>query len=1712
MRRIATKIILIILFFCTYMPYSEAQTQKKYFIEAFLGAYQSSTPISDATSPANPLTLNIVNPYQITTDNSGNIYVAERGAGGTGHRIRKYDAATHSVTIVAGSGLTSPNNMTDGMFATSANITFPSGLAVSPDNKWLYFTEGTKHTIRRILIDASDATNVGKMELVAGTYNNSGAIDGNGDIARFNKPEGIYFDQSGNLYVADFVNGRVRKISGLNSSFGAATNRSGLTVTTIIGAAAGDPSTNGISPLSASLQGVFSIAIDNNSNIYFTEQITGRIRMLSVNTQTINGIPYDKDKLYIIAGNGTLANSVEGQGALTSSINEPRGLYVYNTNTNTVNIFFCEYGAQKIIKLDGADNKLYNIAGTENNSGYSGNNGLATAALINHPTHILFSNGIGYFSDADNNTIRALTSCKLNKSTYSNTCLGFNAYFHVYTPITVTSYNWYDFNNGSPQTLLQTTETCTIANVNTSQNLKAYYCVAITPDCGNVTSTIFTLTVTPLPSILVNPTTYTICPNSNANFSITASGTTLLYQWQQKLLGFSTFSDIPGANSSAYTVSNVGTAYNGFQYKCRISEQCGSSTSAWVDSNSATLNVPNENAPNIIQAPPPNVSVCAQASLNLALTGTGGGLSYHWEIETVANNSTYTSTGNNSSTLSSLANIADDSKRIRCILTNSCGTYTSTLVALSVKESPSQLSYSGDITLCATQSGMFSVTFTAPSSGSLTYRWEVDQNNGQGFQSAPPNYTLQSYAINSALISQNGFNYRCIGIFTNQCTATSTSMRLGVSNALAFTQQPPPSVLGCTNQTTTIGIVATGDNVNYQWYYSTDNGASYLPVAGTSTNTLLTLPNITLSQANYRYKCQISNGCGSNTSTIATLNVQETPTITTQPQNQVICAGASITFTLNANGMGVISCQWQQKLNNSPIFQNVSNQFNYNISNVSSDLNQSQYLAIATSNGCSVTSTIASLTVNSSATITLQPNITNTKCTGNNCVLKIEGQGSITGYQWYIKTPSSGSFVAIAGAIAAIYTATNVNTPTYNNSQFKCEVSNLCSSSVTSTIATLFVHDIPSITTNPVDVSVCPNGLSSFFITASSTSGDILSYQWQQKSPSDSQFNTLTGYTLPTLTFNSTQSQVNNYAYVCRVFDTFGCENYSSSATIHIKSAPVIQTQPQAIATCKTQDAELEVIAAGSNLTYQWQKNSPSTSSYQNLTETTKFQNTTSRKLKITSLVPVSDEQNFLCIITDGVSLCSTTSLLTQQLVNTPPTIISNTLSPTTCPNSPVKLSVVATGTGLIYEWLENFNGTWASIGTNSNLYQGMNSPDLIIPDAQTGMNNYLYQCRIKGTCDNVGTNSSVITLTVKEGIKTLPVIQSDIKSKLIETNVSINFSITTNTTTENYQWFRNGISLTNGTSSNLTIKESNAGSIFFKIKVTNVISGCSVSSNNYTVTIINPAKLSASINYNNYTKICKGDSLKLHANNDPYLNWKWYKNGNIIPNAQDSVYVVKENGYYELVVKNANNEEAKSKIGVNILVQDPPQIIIKSLSGKLGVAAGNSISLIATGGFTYKWLPAEGIPNGSNNNILSVVPTKTTTYTVIGKDGLGCTNTATIAVKIFEDNYLDKLLSNEVLFKPPLLFTPYVNDGFNDVFKIDVLDEQFESFCELTVLNVWGKIVYYNSLYHNEWDFSYRNEKLPPGLYYYKATTKLKEGKEKLYIGYFNLLESSTR
>ena len=249
-------------------------------------------------------------------------------------------------------------------------------------------------------------------------------------------------------------------------------------------------------------------------------------------------------------------------------------------------------------------------------------------------------------------------------------------------------------------------------------------------------------------------------------------------------------------------------------------------------------------------------------------------------------------------------------------------------------------------------------------------------------------------------------------------------------------------------------VKATGDNLTYQWYSKTPNGAwTKSNFAGNTTATLTVL--ISAARNGYQYRCEITNGVSTVTSNAATLHVAASLAITTQPQDYTGPAGTKATFTVKASGEN-LTYQWYYKAPNGNWTKTAftgNKTANLTVA-VTDARNGYQYRCVITDGVNTVTSNAATLHVVNTVAITAQPQ-DYTGSAGTKATFTVKATGENLTYQWYYKAPD-GEWAKSAFTGNKTATLTVAVTAARNGYQYRCVITDGVST-VTSNAATLNV-------------------------------------------------------------------------------------------------------------------------------------------------------------------------------------------------------------------------------------------------------------------------------------------------------------------------------------------------------------------------------------------------------------------------------------------------------------------------------------------------------------------------------------------------------------------------------------------------------------------------------------------------------------------------------
>gem|GEM_PF-6922223 len=546
------------------------------------------------------------NPTSVWVDGSGNIFVVDQG----NNRVQKWASPYTTGTTVCGG-----NGYGNGLNQLAA----PIGVALDGSGN-IYVSDNSNNRILKFPSNSTSGTNG---TIVAGTGTAGSAL------SQINHPTGIYIDGSNRLYVSDYFNNRVLRFpsgstSGTNGTVVAGGNGSGINANQINAPA-----------------GVF---VDCNNNVYVTDGGNNRIQQWPVAASsgtTIAGSSIGNSGSSNILLNAPFGVAVDGKGNLfvgdfannriqefSATIINTLNFTLPGTYTATVTTFTCATGVGSNVATTAE------VITTQPVAQVVCSNAVATfsvAATGTGLTYQWYENGIslgtggGAYSGTQSTTLSITTVPAMNANTYycqvmstcnpsgtasatalltvnsyaaitsspastATICQNSNTNISVFATGTNLTYQWQvnppvaysnltntGFYSGT------TTNQLTITNAQTSLNGNQYRVIVNSTACPTaVTSTSCVLTVNPVPVITAQSTNFTVCSGGNATYGITASGTSLSYQWQYSTNGAGgpwtnqlNITPFTGANTPTLNLVGVTTALNGNYYRCIVTSGAG---------------------------------------------------------------------------------------------------------------------------------------------------------------------------------------------------------------------------------------------------------------------------------------------------------------------------------------------------------------------------------------------------------------------------------------------------------------------------------------------------------------------------------------------------------------------------------------------------------------------------------------------------------------------------------------------------------------------------------------------------------------------------------------------------------------------------------------------------------------------------------------------------------------------------------------------------------------------------------------------------------------------------------------------------------------------------------------------------------------------------------------------------------------------------------
>ena len=283
-------------------------------------------------------------PRSVAVGPDGTVYIADA----FNHRIRRV-VPGGDVTTLAGTGQATFSG--DGGPASAATLHFPQGVALDPAGANLYIADSANHRVRKVDLASGVITTA-----AGGPAAGYGGDGGPATAAVLQDPKAVYAAPSGDLFIADTANDRIRRV-----------DRSGI-ITTVAGTGVTGFSGDGGPATAAQFDGPRSLAGDAAGNLYVADDNNHRVRRIDP-----SGV------ITTVAGTGVAGFSGDGGPAVSAELNHPRGLAVDGRGA----LFVADSMNARVRVIDPAG-AVGTVAGC-GRQGYGGDGGPATVARLFEP-------------------------------------------------------------------------------------------------------------------------------------------------------------------------------------------------------------------------------------------------------------------------------------------------------------------------------------------------------------------------------------------------------------------------------------------------------------------------------------------------------------------------------------------------------------------------------------------------------------------------------------------------------------------------------------------------------------------------------------------------------------------------------------------------------------------------------------------------------------------------------------------------------------------------------------------------------------------------------------------------------------------------------------------------------------------------------------------------------------------------------------------------------------------------------------------------------------------------------------------------------------------------------------------------------------------------------------------------------------------------------
>jgi trimeric autotransporter adhesin len=331
----------------------------------------------------------LADPNTVAWDSAGNYYIAD-----SAHNEVRQVTPAGVISTIAGTGIAGPPN-TNTVLAVDATLNSPSGLAIDASNN-IYIADTGNQVIREVV------ASTGNIVTVAGNGRSCTPSSGKcGDglpatSGELTFPTSVALDSNGNLFIADYYAHKTRKV-----------NTSGI-ISTVAGTGVRGFTGNDGPATKAKMGKAYGVAVDSSGNVYIADSENSQIRCVIEAAGGCGGSQEPIGNIIAFAFDGKKRFFGDGGSAKAASMNKPFEVAVDSSDN-----VFVGGGADNVVRrIDAHSLTIETVAGNPlhpQQSGFSGDGGLATQATLDNIGLAVDGNGNLLIADAGNNRVREVT-------------------------------------------------------------------------------------------------------------------------------------------------------------------------------------------------------------------------------------------------------------------------------------------------------------------------------------------------------------------------------------------------------------------------------------------------------------------------------------------------------------------------------------------------------------------------------------------------------------------------------------------------------------------------------------------------------------------------------------------------------------------------------------------------------------------------------------------------------------------------------------------------------------------------------------------------------------------------------------------------------------------------------------------------------------------------------------------------------------------------------------------------------------------------------------------------------------------------------------------------------------------------------------------------------------------------------------------------------